>query len=93
MIDFAEIPQEQVIARGQYSIVRQARDDKIKALRILCEENNNATAAVLRDIQNTLDVKRHLDFLRMNTNFMASLSEEIEAFTSQLDMIRPIAFP
>lgn len=93
MIDFAEIPQEQVIARGQYSIVRQARDDKIKELRVLCEENNSASAAVLRDIQGALDVSRHLDFLRKNMTLMAECAADVEATQRQLEMIRPIAFP
>jgi len=93
MIDFADIPQEQVIARGQYSIVRQARDDKIKALRILCEENNNASAAVLRDIQGYIDVSGKLKFLKMNVGLMEESAEEIDALSKQLELIRPIAFP
>ena len=93
MIDFNEIPQEQVIARGQYSMVRAQREKALKALRDMCESQNSAAASVLRDIQGASDTERHLSFMHDNLGRMAETVTEIEDLTEQLALIRPLAFP
>jgi signal transduction histidine kinase len=93
MIDFNEIPQAQILARGQYSIVRSKREDALKELRTLCEGQNSATAAILRDIQDGHEVTRHFAFLRQGLGSMTELIAELEDLTEQLNLIRPEAFP
>jgi len=93
MIDFNEIAAEQIIARGQYSIVRAARETALKSLRDMCESQNNATTSVLRDIQGATDTERHFAFMHDNLASMAETVGEIEELTQQLALIRPMAFP
>ena len=93
MIDFNEIAAEQIIARGQYSIVRAARETALKSLRDMCESMNNAATSVLRDIQGATDTERHFDFMHDNLARMAETVSEIEELTEQLALIRPMAFP
>lgn len=93
MIDFNEIPQEQVIARGQYSMVRAKREDQIKKLRELCEEQKSAIAAILRDVQEGAESGRHFSFVHKELGMMAETVTEIEDLTEQLALIRPLAFP
>jgi len=93
MIDFNEISAEQIIARGQYSIVRAARETALKSLRDMCESQNNAATSVLRDIQGATDTERHFAFMHDNLARMAETVGEIEELTQQLALIRPMAFP
>jgi hypothetical protein len=93
MIDFNEIAAEQIIARGQYSIVRAARETALKSLRDMCESQNNAATSVLRDIQGATDTERHFAFMHDNLARMAETVGEIEELTQQLALIRPMAFP
>jgi len=93
MIDFNEIAAEQIIARGQYSIVRAARETALKSLRDMCESQNNAATSVLRDIQAATDTERHFAFMHDNLARMAETVGEIEELTQQLALIRPMAFP
>jgi len=93
MIDFNEIAAEQIIARGQYSIVRAARETALKSLRDMCESQNNAATSVLRDIQGATDTERHFAFMHDNLARMAEMVGEIEELTQQLALIRPMAFP
>jgi len=93
MIDFNEIAAEQIIARGQYSIVRAAREAALKTLRDMCESQNNAATSVLRDIQGATDTERHFAFMHDNLARMAETVGEIEELTEQLALIRPMAFP
>jgi hypothetical protein len=93
MIDFNGIPQAQILARGQYSMVRSKREDALKELRTLCEGQNGATAAILRDIQEGQEVARHFAFLRHGLGSMTELVAELEELTEQLNLIRPEAFP
>ena len=93
MIDFNEIAAEQIIARGQYSIVRAARETALKSLRDMCESQNNAATSVLRDIQGATDTERHFAFMHDNLARMAETVGEIEELTEQLALIRPMAFP
>jgi len=93
MIDFNEIAAEQIIARGQYSIVRAARETALKSLRDMCESQNNAATSVLRDIQGATDTERHFAFMHDNLARMAETVGEIEELTKQLALIRPMAFP
>ena len=93
MIDFNEISAEQIIARGQYSIVRAARETALKSLRDMCESQNNAATSVLRDIQGATDTERHFAFMHDNLARMAETVGEIEELTEQLALIRPMAFP
>jgi len=93
MIDFNEIPQAQVLARGQYSMVRSKREDALKALRTLCEGQNGATAAILRDIQEGQEVERHFAFLRDGLIHLAETVAEVEELTQQIELFRPVAFP
>jgi len=93
MIDFNEIAAEQIIARGQYSIVRAARETALKSLRDMCESMNNAATSVLRDVQGATDTERHFVFMHDNLARMAETVGEIEELTQQLSLIRPMAFP
>jgi len=93
MIDFNEIAAEQIIARGQYSIVRAARETALKSLRDMCESHNNAATSVLRDVQGATDTERHFAFMHDNLARMAETVGEIEELTQQLALIRPMAFP
>jgi len=93
VIDFNEIAAEQIIARGQYSIVRAARETALKSLRDMCESQNNAATSVLRDIQGATDTERHFAFMHDNLARMAETVGEIEELTEQLALIRPMAFP
>jgi hypothetical protein len=93
MIDFNEIAAEQIIARGQYSIVRAAREDAIKGLLNMIESQNNAATSVLRDVQAATDTERHFAFMHDNLARMAETVGEIEELTQQLALIRPMAFP
>jgi len=93
MIDFNEISAEQIIARGQYSIVRAARETALKSLRDMCEAQNSAATSVLRDIQGATDTERHFAFMHDNLARMAETVGEIEELTQQLALIRPMAFP
>lgn len=93
MIDFDKIPSEQIIARGQYSMVRAERENWLKNLRGWCEEHNAAVTAVLRDIQNAESTERHFAFLHANLASMAEAVAEVEELTRQLELIRPLAFP
>jgi len=93
MIDFTEIPQAQILARGQYSMVRAMREDRLKELRTFCEAQNGATAAILRDIQAGQEVERHFSILLDGFGKMSMAVSEIEELTEQLNLIRPEAFP
>lgn len=93
MIDFSEISTEQILARGQYSIARASREAWMKTLRELCEAQNSASAAVLRDLQASQEVERHLAFMHDILAQMAEAVSEIEELTRQLELIRPLAFP
>lgn len=93
MIDFNEIPGEQVIARGQYSMVRSLRDEWLKKLQSMCEQHNAAATSVLRDIQGQASCERHFSFMHDNLARMAETVTEIEELTRQLALIRPLAFP
>lgn len=93
MIDFSEISTEQILARGQYSMVRASREEWLKNLRGWCEGHNHAVTAVLRDIQNAESTERHFAFLHDNLARMAEAVSEIEELTRQLELIRPLAFP
>jgi len=93
MIGFEEISAEQVIARGQYSIVRDAKEAAFKSLSDMCESQNNAATSVLRDIQGATDTERHFSFMHDNLARMAETVGEIEELTQQLALIRPMAFP
>ena len=48
MIDLAAIDQAEVIAKGQYSIVRAAHEDAKKSLALLCGQFASITPQVLR---------------------------------------------
>lgn len=93
MIDFNTIPSEQIIARGQYSMVRASREEWVKNLRGMCEAHNAATTSILRDIQEAESVERHFAYMHDNLARMAEAVSEIEELTRQLDLIRPLAFP
>lgn len=93
MIDFSEIATEQIIARGQYSMVRRTREDWLKKLRDMCEGHNAAAASVLRDVQCNADCERHFSYMHDNVARMAEAVTEIEELTKQLALIRPLAFP
>lgn len=93
MINFNEVPQEQVIARGQYSMVRAKREQALKTLRDICESQNSAAASVLRGIQGASDTERHIAFIHDSLGRMAETVTEIEELTEQLALIRPLAFP
>lgn len=93
MIDFSEISTEQILARGQYSMARASREAWMKTLRELCEQQNSAAVAVLRDLQANQDVQRHFAFMHDTLAQMAEAVTEIDELTKQLDLIRPLAFP
>lgn len=48
MIDLSAISQEELIAKGQYSIVRGAHEDAKKRLAILCGQYGSIVPQVLR---------------------------------------------
>ena len=93
MIDFTDYDMNVIIARGQYSIVRRQREEQLKALRNLCEGQNGAIAAVLRDIQEGTDVARHFAYLHDSHARMAEIVAEVAELSIQLGLIKPIAFP
>lgn len=93
MIDFSEISTEQILARGQYSIVRIAREAALKTLRDACELQNNKALAVLREVQEAAETEHIFVFMHANLARMAETVTEIEELTRQLDLIRPLAFP
>lgn len=93
MIDFSAVSTEQLIARGQYSIVRQKRVAQITLLQSLCDQQLSAASSVLRDAQASSSVDRHFAFMRDNMAKMEEAVAEIEELTEQLALIRPLAFP
>ena len=93
MIDFSEVSTEQLIARGQYSMVRRSREDQLKCFASYCESQISAASAILRDVQKAEDVQRHFSFMHENLGRMAETVTEIEELTEQLALIRPLAFP
>ena len=93
MIDFSAVSTEQLIARGQYSMARQKRVDQITMLQSLCDQQLSAVSSVLRDVQNASNVDRHFAFMRVNMEKMEETVAEIDELTSQLAIIRPLAFP
>lgn len=93
MIDFKDVPVDQLIARGMYSMTRQRREEALKALRGRCEEQNGAVAAILRDVQAGDDTARHMAFLCKGQEVMAELIAELGELSEQMTMLRPTAFP
>ena len=93
MIDLSKLDRNMVIARGEYSIVREKREKSLKEVRDLCEETMSVIAAILRAVQNGEDVARHLALARTNINFITDSSMELDALRTQLNLIRPLAFP
>ena len=93
MIDLSKYDRHVIMARGEYSIVRRAREDAIKKLQGICDSQMGAIAAVLRDVQKDGDVERHMAFLRDGQSQVAELVEEISALNTQLGLIKPLAFP
>jgi hypothetical protein len=51
MIDLNTIPDETLLARGQYATVRAAHEDAKKKLSILCGNLSSAASQVLRRMQ------------------------------------------
>lgn len=50
-MNFDDIPQEVIIARGQYATVRGAHEDAKKQLSILCGEMSAISSQILRYMQ------------------------------------------
>jgi len=51
MLDLTTIPEDTIIARGQYATVRSAHEDAKKQLSILCGQFANIAPGVLRAMQ------------------------------------------
>lgn len=51
MIDFSAYSQDEIIAKGHYSIVRAAHEDEKKRLSLLCGQFATISSQVLRQMQ------------------------------------------
>lgn len=92
MIDFKDIPEELIRARGQYATVRSALDDEMRNMQTLCAVISSRSASVLRDLQEGHDVKHVLDEMRDKINQMETSAKSIKALQAQRAELKSAAW-
>jgi hypothetical protein len=99
MIDLTAIDPAEVIAKGQYSIVRAAHEDAKKRLAILCGQFAGITPQVLRLAQPDGDVVPNVEVIaglfvqgRAVLDKMEALVAEIEGLASQRAALKDAAW-
>ena len=98
MIEFDEMPQSLLLARGQYATVRSAHEDSKKELSILCGRMSATASQILRAMQPDSDsVPESIDSLlavgRNTLDLIESTSIAIEQLAKQKQELKPQAWP
>jgi hypothetical protein len=98
MIDLSSMPQEMLLARGQYATVRAAHEEAKKQLQIQCGQLGSVAAQILRGMQpdnnvEPIDAADLLSAGRNALNMMETLALQIQSLSAQKRELRPIAWP
>lgn len=97
MLNFSEISQDILIARGQYSTVRAAHEDSKKGLSVLCGRLASVATQILRGMQPDndgipLDVKELLSSGREYLREIEVMTAEIEELAKQRAELKKLAW-
>jgi hypothetical protein len=98
MIDLASLPQDVLLARGQYATVRSAHEDAKKALAIECGKLGAMASQVLRAMQPDNDgipvsPQELLASGRNTLNMIEMITLEIQSLAQQRAELKPKAWP
>lgn len=94
-----DIPQETIIARGQYSTVRGAHEDAKKQLSVLCGRLSSVSSQVLRYMQPDNDDAPPMaavhDLMDMGRKYMDQIDAciaQINELDAQRAALKPLAW-
>ena len=98
MIDLTSLPQDVLLARGEYATVRSAHEDAKKALQIECGKLGATSAQVLRAMQPDSDAmptspQELLATARNTLNMIETITLEIQSLAKQRAELKPKAWP
>jgi hypothetical protein len=98
MIDLDSLPQDVLLARGQYATVRSAHEDAKKQLQIECGKLGATSAQVLRAMQPDSDgvpasPQEMLATARNTLNMIETITLEIQSLAAQRAELKPKAWP
>jgi len=98
MLELSLIPQEMLLARGQYATVRSAHEDSKKQLQLHCGRLGSVAAQVLRAMQPDNDgepesVSELLAAGRNTLNMMETIALQIQSLAVQRAELKPLAWP
>ena len=98
MIDLASLPQDVLLARGEYATVRSAHEDAKKSLAIECGKLGSAASQVLRAMQPDndavpADTQELLASARNTLNMIETIALEIQSLAKQRAELKPKAWP
>ena len=96
-MDLTAIPQELIIARGQYSTIRAAHEDQLKRLQILTGQLSSAGSQILRLMQpedgEPCDISGLLKDARATIDQIQQCADQINELAAQKAELRPKAWP
>lgn len=99
MLDLTTIPEDTIIARGQYATVRSAHEDAKKQLSILCGQFANIAPMVLRAMQpaedDAPDMRTVNELLATGKTALAKMekcADEIEQLSMQRAALKGAAW-